>query len=288
MVAPIEQIETVIAMYREAAEANQKTPTRRGNVVWLSPDAAADVMMTGDLHGHRGNFDAIVSVADLETHPRRHLILQEVCHGGPSYPSTGGCMSHLLLDEVARLKVRYPDRVHFILGNHELAELTDYPIQKNRQMLNLLFRLGMQHVYGPATDKVREAMLAFLGSCPLAVRLSGGVFVTHSLPEVTDRRPFDVSIFSRPITAADLGERGAVFALVWGRDYRRENAEAFARLVEAEVLVTGHEPCPEGSAAPNDRQIILDCCGDRAAYAILPADRDLTHAEIVARIERLP
>ena len=31
---------------------------------------------------------------------------------------------------------------------------TDYPIQKNKQMLNLLFRLGLQQMYGPATEKI--------------------------------------------------------------------------------------------------------------------------------------
>ena len=57
-------------------------------------------------------------------------------------------MSHAILEDIARLKVRYPDRVHFLLGNHELAELTDYPIQKNKQMLNVLFRMGLEQMYG--------------------------------------------------------------------------------------------------------------------------------------------
>ena len=59
---------------------------------------------------------------------------------------------HAILEDVARLKVRFPDRVHFLLGNHELAELTDYPIQKNRQMLNVLFRMGLGQMYGPESD----------------------------------------------------------------------------------------------------------------------------------------
>ena len=80
-------------------------------------------------------------------------------------------MSHTILEDVAILKNKFPDRVHFILGNHELAELTDFPIQKNKQLLNLLFRLGLQQMYGPATEKIREAYLPFVQSCPLAVRL---------------------------------------------------------------------------------------------------------------------
>ena len=61
-------------------------------------------------------------------------------------------MSHWMLAEVAELKATYPDRVHFLLSNHELAELTDYPIVKGQRMLNLMFRCGMQESFGPATD----------------------------------------------------------------------------------------------------------------------------------------
>lgn len=287
MVATIEYIEGVIDAYKQAANANRRTPGREGNIVVVTEEMADDVMVTADLHGHRRNFNAIRKIADLDHHPRRQLILQEVCHGGPAYPENGGCMSHAMLEDVARLKAKYPDRVHFLLSNHELAEMTDYPILKSKKMLNLMFRLGMQLMYGPATEKVREAMVGFLRSCPLAVRLPGGVFVCHSLPERVDRRGFDRSLLERPLDALDFKEHGEVFELVWGRDYRAENAAAFAQQVDAQVLIHGHEPCPQGYQAPNDYQIILDCCGDPACYLLLPTGERLTHAEMVARIQRL-
>lgn len=288
MVATFDYIEGVIANFRRAAEANQKTPTRDGNVVVLTPDVADDVMITADLHGHRRNFNSIRKIADLERHPRRHLILQEVCHGGPTYPGNGGCMSHGMLEDVAKLKATFPDRVHFLLSNHELAELTDYPIIKNKKMLNLMFRLGLQEMYGAATEKVREAYNEFIRTCPLAVRLPGGVFVCHSLPERSDSRNFDRTIFDRPLEAADLLEHGDVFDLMWGRDYRIENARAFAKLVAARVLVHGHEPCPEGYHVPNEMQIILDCCAEPGCYLTVPMNEELSHAQLVARIQRLP
>ena len=287
MVASIEYIERVIGTYAQATEACLQTPGRQRNSVHLTPELAEEVMITGDIHGHRRNFNTIRKVAELDKYPRRHLILQEVCHGGPTYPSNGGCMSHVVLEDVAKLKAQHPERVHFILGNHELAELTDYPIQKNKQMLNLMFRLGLQQVYGPATEKVREAYFPFLRSCPLAVWLPGGVLVTHSIPENVDSGPFDNTIFTRQIDPAEYYERSAVFQLVWGRDYRQENADAFARLMTAKVLINGHEPCPEGFNTPNDTQIILDCCSDKACYVILPTDQEFTHPEIVERIQKL-
>ncbi len=288
MVATFEYIEGVIGNFRRAAEANENTPSRGGNVVVLTPEVADDVMITADLHGHRRNFNSIRKLADLERHPRRHLILQEVCHGGPTYPTGGGCMSHGMLEDVARLKATYPHRVHFLLSNHELAELTDYPILKAKKMLNLMFRLGLQEMYGAASEKVREAYNEFIRTCPLAVRLPGGVFVCHSLPERSDARNFDRTIFDRPLEAADLLEHGDVFDLVWGRDYRIENARAFAKLVAANVLIHGHEPCPEGYHLPNELQIILDCCGEPGCYLTVPMNEELTHAQLAARIQRLP
>jgi len=287
MAASNEYVARLLSVFDQAAEANRQTPGRQGNVVALSAELAAEVMVTGDLHGHRRNFNLIRRLAALDTHPRRHLVLQEVCHGGPTYPDCGGCMSHTILEDVAWLKSKYPERIHFILGNHELAELSDFPIQKAQQLLNVQFRLGVQRMYGPATERVCEAYRRFLQSCPLAVRLPQGVFISHSLPEEVDRVGFDASVFTRELTADDYGERGDAFRLVWGRDYRGANARAFAQLVGAKVLINGHEPCYQGFMAPNDFQIILDCCDQPAAYVILPVGAELSHAEVMERVERL-
>jgi hypothetical protein len=287
MVASIEYIEKIIDAFGQAAEASWNTPGRSGNIIQVTPELADEVMVTGDLHGHRRNFNLIKKHAALDKYPRRHLVLQEVCHGGPTYPQNGGCMSHTLLEDVARLKVKYPDRVHFILGNHELAELAEYPIQKNKKMLNLLFRLGLQQMYGPATDKVREGFFPFLKSCPLAVQLSTGVFLSHSVPEHVDTEGFDYSVFSRPLDDSDYRQRAGVFQLVWGRDYRHENVSAFAAGVGAAMIITGHEPCAKGFNTPNPIQVIIDCCAPQSSYVVLPTDRALSHEEIVQRIEKL-
>jgi len=57
--------------------------------------------------------------------------------------------------------------------------------------------------------------------------------------------------------------------------------------VGATVLVNGHEPCDEGFATPNPRQVILDCCGDRACYAVLPVGAELSQQDVVSRIRKL-
>ncbi len=287
MVASHQYVENILATFQRAAESNRQMPGRQGGTVTLDRELADEVMLTGDVHGHRRNFNLIRRIAALKEHPRRHLVLQEVCHGGPAYTAGGGCMSHAILEDVAALMVEHPGRVHFILGNHELAELSDYPIQKNRQLLNLQFRLGLRHMYGEAGEEVREAYVRFLWSCPLAIRLPYGVFISHSLPEAVDRLGFDPSVLLRELRPEDCAEQADVFRLLWGRDYRRENARAFAERVGAKILITGHEPCDEGFIAPNDRQVILDCCGDKAAYVILPVGAELGQTEIIGRIRML-
>ena len=227
MVASLEYIEKTIAAYEKATELNLSTPGREGTVVVVDEEMADEVMITGDLHGNRRNYNLIRKTAALERHPRRHLVLQEVCHGGPTYPANGGCTSHAMLEDVARLKVEFPERVHFLLGNHELAEMTDYPIRKNHRMLNLMFGLGMQFAYGPAADKVRQAFIPFLQSCPLAIRMPGGIFISHSVPERVDDRHFDRTVFTREVDSSEYYTRTGIFELVWGRDYRQANADAF-------------------------------------------------------------
>jgi hypothetical protein len=66
----------------------------------------------------------------------------------PEYPGGDGCMSHLLLEDCARLKTEFPERFHFLLSNHELAELGDFLISKSRRMLNMAFRFGINEMYG--------------------------------------------------------------------------------------------------------------------------------------------
>jgi hypothetical protein len=287
MSAPPTAAAEVIELFRLAGDANRQTPCRAGNVVQLPQAAGGDVLITADLHGNWLNYDRILELADLEAHPQRHLVLQEVCHGGPSYPQEGGCMSHLLIEEMARLKCAYPERVHFLLSNHELAEATDFVVAKGGRLLNMHFRCGLREMYGDDAEGVHCALKDFLLSCPLALRVGSDIFVSHSLPAKVDRCPFYPGVLESPWSEEDLSPEGAVFRLLWGRDFRRENAQAFAELVHAKVLIHGHEPCVSGYQVPNDLQVIIDGSGPGACYLLLPLDRPLSHGDVVKQVRRL-
>jgi hypothetical protein len=272
----------------EGMIANRGTRGRKGALVTLSSEDGDDIVISTDIHGQRLNFEQLVEIADLANNPRRHLLMQEVCHGGPTYPDGRGCMSHLVLEDVIRLKTEFPDRFHFILSNHELAEVMDFPIAKGNRMLNLQFRCGIEQMYGELAEEVRHRYVDFLLSCPRAVRLENGVFISHSAPEGVDRDGFDTEILNRNrLSADDMKPGGAAFQLVWGRDFRPRNAQVFAELVDAEILIHGHEPCKDGFHVPNNQQIILDCCGPNPVYVIIPIADAITHRDVVERIQSL-
>ena len=88
MVASHQYVENILATFDRATDANRRTPGRQGSTIVLTAELAEEVMVTGDVHEHRRNFERICRIAALDGHPRRHLVLQEVCHGGPAIRRT--------------------------------------------------------------------------------------------------------------------------------------------------------------------------------------------------------
>jgi len=270
---------------RAATQAFQDSPGRRGRLVRL--DEAGEVFATGDLHGNIENFRRILAQADLRAHPRRHLVLQEAVHGPFRYPD-GSDKSHQLLDLLAALKCQHPRQVHFLPGNHEFSQATNRSIGKGDDELNDLFRAGVRTAYAPRDDEIYASYLALVAVAPLALRTPNRIFLSHSLPSAKHLARFDPAVLERDESEeADLEFGGAIHSLVWGRDNSPANAAAFLQKVDADLLVTGHVPCKEGFAVPNDYQIILDSLGSPACYCLFPTDRPLTHAELVQHIATL-
>src|SRR5262245_32336687 len=141
---------------RRAAEAFRNTPGRTGRLITLAD--ATEVLVAGDLHGNLENFSRLLKRADLGAHPRRHLVVQELIHGPHRYPS-GGDKSHQLVDLVAALKCQYPERVHYLLGNHELAQWTGLWIGKGDVDFNDVFREGVSSAYGSYAEEIYGAYL---------------------------------------------------------------------------------------------------------------------------------
>jgi hypothetical protein len=269
----------LLTMLRAAVQAFRDTPGRRGRIVALRD--AAEVFATGDLHGNVENFRSILAKADLRGNSQRHLVLQEVVHGPFLYPD-GSDKSHQLLDLLAALKCQYPRQVHFLPGNHELAQATNRLIGKGDIDHNELFRAGVRKAYASSDAEIYAGYLQLLAAVPVALRTPNRIFLSHSLPSAKHLANFDPTVLERDVSEnADLEYGGAVHSLVWGRDTSAANTAAFLEKVDADLLITGHIPCERGFDTPNDRQLVLDSLGTPACYCLFPTDRPLTIAELV-------
>ncbi len=81
--------QTIIDLLNKGVEASNADRFRRGNLIRLPADGS--LIITGDIHGHRRNFERIAAFANLENKPDRHIVLQEIIHGGPQ-DSKSGCL----------------------------------------------------------------------------------------------------------------------------------------------------------------------------------------------------
>jgi len=245
----------VIETLGAAAEENQVYDLRENQVVNLPEDG--DVWIAGDLHDHRRNFEKFVRAADLSKHPQRHLVLQELIHGD-HYDSHGAEESWKILVQAAELKADFPRQVHFLLANHDLAQVHGEGIMKAGLSVCEAFTAGVKRDFGDRAALVNAAIADFLLSFPLAVRTHNGLFFCHSLPTDSEIPSFDFGVFNRPLTGADYRRRtGPVYQLIWGRKTSPAAAQTFADKVGAQILVTGHQPQEAGYLVNGPRHLII-------------------------------
>jgi hypothetical protein len=85
-----------------------------------------------------------------------------------------------------------------------------------------------------------------------------------------------------------MARGGPVYGLTWGRNIEPENADKFAEIVEADLFITGHQPCDDGFQQANHRQIIIDGTDPYPAYCIFPAKEAVTIESLLAGVKVLP
>ncbi len=276
----------VLATIRRATELLRKTPGRVGGVVNLLH--AREVLVVGDLHGNLAAFKRVLEVAALDKNPERHLVLQELVHGPLAYPGDMGDRSHQLVDLTAALKCQYPDRVHLILGNHELSEITDRIIGKDGAVLNVKFRQGITTAYGEASTEIFKAYKELFRALPLAIRTRNRVFICHTIPDARDLDTIDLNLLRADDWPAEaMQRRGTIYALTWGRDESPETVDHFAAMVDTDLFVTGHQPCDDGFRQANHRQIIIDGTPPFPCYCLFPCDRTIGIKDLVAGVKVL-
>ncbi|MCU0706206.1 MAG: metallophosphoesterase [Fimbriiglobus sp.] len=272
----------VLNILRRAVDHTRRTPGRHGHLIHLQ--GCTELLVGGDMHGHLSNFLTVMKAADLGNHPTRHLVLQELIHSEFFYPN-GGDKSHQLVDLYATLKCQFPDRVHFLPGNHEMAQMTGRQVAKGGRSQNALFVLGVQAAYGEAAAEICRAYHDLFRESPLAVRTANGVLCCHTIVPTKWLPAFDpMALTAEQYDEKEYAPGGSVYSILWGRDTSAEAAEAFLRKVESELVVTGHIATDAGFEVPNPRQLIVDCAGTPAAFVRFAADRPITHEELIAGV----
>jgi hypothetical protein len=272
----------VVDLLREGSQANLADAYRHGNLVCLP--SVGSLVVSGDIHGHRRNFERITTLADLANHPECHVVLQEIIHGGPQ-DAAGGCLSYQLLFDAVRLKVKFPDRVHFLMGNHDTAFITNAEVVKDGREMNRAMSQAMAHEFGQSWPQVESAIREFLLSQPLAVRTDHRIWLSHSLPADRLVDQFDPQVMDRPLQVSDCEKPGSAYILTWGRNMSRRVLDHMARVFDVDLFVVGHQPQPDGWYVAGPNLLILASEHNHGCLLRIDLTRpctldDLTHSII--------
>jgi len=271
-------------IYIQAAALNREDPLLEGSLLRF-PDYG-QVVMTGDLHGHRRNFERLQHYCNLASAAPRHVVLHEIIHE-EVVALTDVDMSHEVLLDAARWKCEFPDQVHFLQSNHELAQLNRHEITKNGRVVTVGFEDGVAETYGRGAQRVLDAIETLLLSYPLAGRTANRVLLSHSLPAPRDVPLFDPTVFHRVPTKEDLGERGSGHMLVWGRYQTEAALQSLADMLDVDFFVCGHQPQEDGYDVLHDRMIIIASDHNHGVFLPIDLNKPLTLDSLTKHIRPL-
>jgi len=273
--------QAIIDLLNKGTEASKADRFREGNLIKLPADGS--LIITGDIHGHRRNFERIVSFADLADNPDRHVVLQEIIHGGPQ-DIEGGCLSYKLLFDVIRYKLSFPDRVHIIMGNHDTSFINDSKVIKDGREMNRSMRLALEREFEEASGEIRLAISRFLFSQPLAVKCENRIWMSHSLPSDHFVDKFDQGILTRQLTTEDIIKPGSAYLLTWGRNMSQQTLDKMAKLFDVDIFILGHQAQPKGWSRAGENLIII--ASDHNHGCLLPIEltKSYTMAELIGSI----
>jgi predicted phosphodiesterase len=273
--------QTIIDLLNKGIEAGNADKFRRGNVIHLP--ANGSLILTGDIHGHRRNFERIAAFADLANKPDRHIVLQEIIHGGPE-DSQGGCLSYQLLFDVVRYKLTFPDRVHIIMGNHDTAFINNSEVMKDGKEMNRAMRLALDREFKQDGANVELAIRQFLFSQPLALRCDNRIWISHSLPSDRLFDKFDPKILDRQLKINDVVRPGSAYLLTWGRKHSQALLDKMAKLFDVDIFILGHQPQEQGWNQAGDNLIIIASNHNHGCLLSTDLEKSYTIEQLIGSI----
>jgi len=233
----------MLELLNQGIKVNKEDKFRRKNIVLLP--FSGDLIISGDLHGHQRNLDRIMTYSDLINHPDRHVVFQEIIHGGPK-TEDGGCLSYRVLLNVIRYKIEFPSQVHMIIGNHDTAFITNTEVMKDGREMNRAMDMALTLEFPENHSKISQALQDFLFSQPLAIKTASGLWMSHSLPADRWTQEFNPHIFVKPLEISDCEKPGSVYLLTWGRNMSQTWLNQLATTLKTRLFILGHQPQPQG------------------------------------------
>ena len=264
--------QTIIDLLNEGTKANHADKFRDGNLVSLP--SVGFLVATGDIHGHRRNFEKITAYANLANNPERHVVLQEIIHGGPE-DSNGGCLSYELLFDVVRYKLRFPHQVHIIMGNHDAAFINNSKVMKDGKEMNQPMLSALDQQFQEHSTDVKQVIKRYLLSQPLAVRANNRIWMSHSLPDERFADQFAPEILNRELTIEDCRKPGSAHLLIWGRNHSQTLLDRMAALLDVDIFILGHQPQQNGWEQAGENLIII--ASDHNHGCLLPIDLSMSY-----------
>lgn len=272
----------VCARLRAGAVANRTAGCRLKSIDRIT--APGKLIATGDLHDNFRHFGKLVQAAGMhlvfgdddppppDTPATAHLVLHEIIH--PDEQQGGLDFSYRALVRVADLKSRYPEHVHTLLGNHELAQISGSGIVKDGVRVVDTFNAGVENVFAERAADVHTAIAEFIRSMPLALRCvtpRGDILCAHSVPTAATMGRFDPSILTRELEDSDYEpRRGSAYTMVWGRAYDAELLEDLVERWGVNLFILGHEKVENGVMLVPPNAVVLNSDHSRGVY--LPID----------------
>lgn len=280
----IRMAQKTVDLCNAAAELNYSNKFRDGNIIKLP--AEGKIVVTGDLHGHRKNFQRITAYADLANNPNTYLIFQEILHGGEE-DLHGGCLSFQLFFEILELKLKFPDQIHLIMGNHDTAIVTDCEVIKNGKEMNESLSASLRRHFNDDYEEVIESMKEYLISQPLAVKTTSGIWMSHSIPADRFISDFDHEVFDRDLFPDDLLRGEPAYLLTWGRRHCQEKLDEFAKALGVNTFILGHQRQDTGFSKAGDNLIILTSEHNHGCLVAFDIEKSYTIDELVNCVIRL-
>lgn len=273
----------LITAFGGGVQANRADTWRKGNLIDLH--GPGEVIMTGDLHDNKANLGKLIRYAQLDKHPNRHLILHELIHGSESV--NGQCHSYQMVAQAAELKGRFPDQVHYLLGNHAMAQVSRDEILKGGQPMVSALNAGVFAAFPEKAALILHALDEFLLSLPLAVRTTNRVWMSHSLPGRRNVAKFKDEIFERKLTRDDLKNDGSLRSLTWDRNQSAIGLEELGERWGVDMFILGHQPQSEGYERPQDQLVILASDHSKGCFLPFALDKEYEPDDLFSLIKPL-